>query len=313
MNCAILNKQSTMTTPSVLRTFLFAPGNHARRVEKALTLGADAVILDLEDAVAIAEKVATRQTVLEALARPRRCKGYIRVNAIGTQWCHGDLTAVIRPGVDGIVIPKIESAADLRTIDWLITNLEREHGLPIGGIDLMPIIETAAGFSRLDKILAARSLKDYPGPWRVKRISFGAGDFTNDVGMTWTPGEQELAELRSRMIVASRAAGLEPPIDTVWIHLQETAALRESVLRSLRMGFQGRLCIHPDQVSVVNEIFTPTAAEAARAQRVVDAFREAEAAGLAAIQVDGVFVDYPIVYRAQRVLATLAAIEEQGG
>ena len=298
-----------MTTPSVLRTFLFAPGNHARRVEKALTLGADAVILDLEDAVAIAEKVATRQTVLEALARPRRCKGYIRVNAIGTQWCLGDLTAVIRPGVDGIVMPKIESAADLRTIDWLITNLEREHGLPIGSIDLMPIIETAAGFARLDKILAARSLKDYPGPWRVKRISFGAGDFTHDVGMTWTPGEQELAEPRSRMIIASRAAGLEPPIDTVWIHLQETDALRESVLRSLRMGFQGRLCIHPDQVSVVNEIFTPTAAEAARAQRVVDAFREAEAAGLAAIQVDGVFVDYPIVYRAERVLATLAAIE----
>ena len=300
-----------MTTPSVLRTFLFAPGNHARRVEKALTLGADAVILDLEDAVAIAEKVATRSTVLEALSRPRRCKGYIRVNAIGTQWCLGDLTAVIRPGVDGIVLPKVESAADLRTIDWLITNLEREHGLPIGGIDLMPIIETAAGFSRLDKILAARSLKDYPGAWRVKRISFGAGDFTNDVGMTWTSGEQELAELRSRMIVASRTAGLEPPIDTVWIHLKETDALRESVLRSQRMGFQGRLCIHPDQVSVVNEIFTPTAEQAARAQRIVEAFRQAEADGLAAIQVDGVFADYPIVYRAERVLAIVRAIAER--
>ena len=231
-----------MTPPSVLRTFLFAPGNHPRRVEKALTL-----------------------------------------------------------------------AADLRTVDWMITNLERERGLPIGGIDLMPIIETAADFSRLDRILAARSLKDYPGPWRVKRISFGAGDFTNDVGMTWTPGEQELGELRIRMIVASRAAGLEPPIDTVWIHLKEAGALRESVLRSLRMGFQGRLCIHPDQVSVVNAIFTPTPEDAARAQRVVDAFKQAEAGGLAAIQVDGVFVDYPIVYRAQRVLATLAAIGHRDG
>lgn len=301
-----------MTPPSVLRTFLFAPGNHPRRVEKALTLGADAVILDLEDAVAIAEKVATRKTVVDVLSAPRRCKGYIRINAIGTEWCMGDLMAVIRPGVDGIVLPKVESAADLRTIDWMIANLERERGLPIGGIDLMPIIETAAGFSRLDRILAARSLKDYPGPWRVKRISFGAGDFTNDVGMTWTPGEQELGELRIRMIVASRAAGLEPPIDTVWIHLKEADALRESVLRSLRMGFQGRLCIHPDQVSVVNAIFTPTPEDAARAQRVVDAFKQAEAGGLAAIQVDGVFVDYPIVYRAQRVLATLAAIGGQG-
>ena len=300
-----------MTPPSVLRTFLFAPGNHGRRVEKALTLGADAVILDLEDAVAIAEKVATRKTVVDVLSAPRRCKGYIRVNAIGTRWCMGDLMAVVRPGVDGIVLPKVESAADLRTIDWMITNLERERGLPMGGIDLMPIIETAAGFSRLDRILAARSLKDYPGPWRVKRISFGAGDFTNDVGMTWTPGEQELGDLRIRMIVASRAAGLEPPIDTVWIHLQEADALRESVLRSLRMGFQGRLCIHPDQVRVVNAIFTPSAEDAARAQRVVDAFKQAEADGLAAIQVDGVFVDYPIVYRAQRVLATLAAIRDQ--
>ena len=302
-----------MTPPSVLRTFLFAPGNHPRRVEKALTLGADAVILDLEDAVAIAEKVATRQTVVDVLSVPRRCKGYIRINAIGTQWCMGDLMAVIRPGVDGIVLPKVESAADLRTIDWMITNLERERGLPIGGIDLMPIIETAAGFSRLDKILAARSLKDYSGPWRVKRISFGAGDFTSDVGMTWTAGEQELGELRIRMIVASRAAGLEPPIDTVWIHLKEADALRESVLRSLRMGFQGRLCIHPDQVSVVNAIFTPSAEDAARAQRIVDAFQQAEAGGLAAIQVDGVFVDYPIVYRAQRVLATLAAIGDRDG
>ena len=301
-----------MTPPSVLRTFLFAPGNHARRVEKALTLGADAVILDLEDAVAIAEKVATRKTVVDVLSAPRRCKGYIRVNAIGTQWCMGDLMAVVQPGVDGIVIPKVESAADLRTIDWMITNLERERGLPVGGIDLMPIIETAAGFSRLDRILAARSLKDTPGPWRVKRISFGAGDFTSDVGMTWTPGEQELGELRIRMIVASRAAGLEPPIDTVWIHLQEADALRESVLRSLRMGFQGRLCIHPDQVSVVNAIFTPSPEDAARAQKIVDAFKQAEANGLAAIQVDGVFVDYPIVYRAQRVLATLAAIREHG-
>ena len=298
----------TIMPPSVLRTFLFAPGNHARRVEKAFTLGADAVILDLEDAVAAVEKPATRKTVVEALSRPRKCKGYVRVNGLNTEWCLRDLMEVVRPGVDGIVLPKVESAADLRTADWLISSLERERGLPRGGIDLMPIIETAAGFSRLDRILGARSLQDYPGPWRVRRLSFGAGDFTNDVGMTWTPGEEELAELRVRLIVASRAAGLEPPVDTVWIHLRDSDAMRRSVERSLRMGFQGRLCIHPDQVSVVNEVFTPSQAEAERAQRVVQAFEQAESAGLAAIQVDGVFVDYPIVDRARRILATLAAI-----
>ena len=172
----------------------------------------------------------------------------------------------------------------------------------------MPIIETAAGFAHLDRILDTREWAPASGVRRVKRVSFGAGDFTNDVGMTWTPGEEELAELRVRMVVASRAAGLEPPIDTVWIHLQEDEALRRSVERSLRMGFQGRLCIHPDQVRVTHEIFTPTDAEIARAERIVEAFGAAEKTGLAAIQVDGVFVDYPIVYRAQRTLAVRAAI-----
>ena len=293
---------------SVLRSFLFAPGNHPRRVEKALSLGADAVILDLEDAVAVGEKVATRKTVVEALSKPRTCKGYVRVNAIGTQWCLGDVMEAVRRGVDGIVLPKVESAADLRTIDWLIANLERERGLPPGRIDLMPIIETAAGFSRLDRIFGARSLKDYQGPWRVKRMAFGAADFASDVGMTWTVGEEELAEPRARIVIASRAAGIEPPIDTVWVRLDDAAGLRASVERSLRLGFQGRMCIHPDQVTVVNEIFTPSPEEAVRAKKIVDAFKAAEASGLAAIQVDGAFVDYPVFHRAERVLATLAAI-----
>ena len=297
----------------MLRTFLFAPGNHPRRVEKALSLGADAVILDLEDAVAVAEKVATRKTIVEALSKPRTCKGYVRVNAIGTQWCLGDVTEVVRPGVDGIVLPKVESAADLRTIDWLITNLERERGLPPGGIDLMPIIETAAGFSRLDRIFGARSLKDYGGPWRVKRMTFGAADFTNDVGMTWTAGEEELTPLRINLVVASRAAGIEPPVDTVWVNLKDAAGMRASVERSLRLGFQGRMCIHPDQVKVVNEVFTPSAEEGARAQKIVDAFRAAESSGVASIQVDGAFVDYPVFHRAERILATLAAIRAKAG
>ena len=293
---------------TVLRSMLFTPGNHPRRVEKALTLGADAVILDLEDAVAVGEKIATRKTVVEALSQPRNGKAYIRVNAIATQWCLGDVTAIVQRGLDGIVLPKVESAADLRTIDWLVTNLERERGLPPGGIDLMPIVETAAGFSRLDRIFGARSLKDYAGQWRVKRMAFGAADFTADAGMTWTAGEEELTSLRVALVVASRAAGIEPPIDTVWARLADVAGLRASVERSLHLGFQGRMCIHPDQVVVANELFTPSAEQAARAQKIVEAFRAAEASGVASIQVDGAFVDYPVFHRAERVLATLAAI-----
>src|ERR1700691_3020781 len=126
-----------------LRSFLFAPGNHARRVEKALTLDADAVILDLEDAVAIAEKPATRSAVVAAYAQPRTGLLYVRVNAADTAFCHGDFTAIVQAGLDGIILPKVESAATLQTIDWLLSNLERERGLPAGGINLVPIVETA--------------------------------------------------------------------------------------------------------------------------------------------------------------------------
>jgi citrate lyase subunit beta/citryl-CoA lyase len=303
----------TAAGTAVLRSFLFVPGDNARRVEKALASDADAVILDLEDAVAVARKPAARAAAAEALARPRRGRCYVRVNAIGTAWCLGDLLEIVRAGLDGVVLPKVESAADLRAIDWAITSLERERGLPPGAIDLMPIVETAAGFSRLERILAARSLKDYPGPWRVRRVTFGAADLTRDLGMTWTESEEELALPRTQLVVSSRAAGLEPPIDTVWVRLKDAGGLRRSVEGSLRMGFQGRLCVHPEQVAVVNAIFTPGEEELARARRIVAAFEKAEAGGLAAIEVDGAFVDYPIVERARRTLAIDAALRARGG
>src|SRR6202162_3221977 len=137
-----------------LRSFLFAPGNHPRRVEKALTLDADAVILDLEDAVAIAEKPATREAVVAAGRRPRSGLLYVRVNSVDTEFCYGDLVAIVQPGLDGVILPKVESTAGLATVDWLLAQLERDRGLPPGGIDLIPIIETARGLDRLCAILA---------------------------------------------------------------------------------------------------------------------------------------------------------------
>lgn len=288
----------------VYRSFLFAPGNHARRVEKSLTLGADAVILDLEDAVANAEKEATRAVVVEALSRPRRCQGYVRVNSLGTPWCHGDFMAVVAAGVDGIVLPKVESASDLHTAEWLLKSLERERGLPEGGIDLIPIVETALGFSNIASIARSGT--------RARRLSFGAGDFTLDVGITWSADELELLPYRTAFVVESRAAGLEPPLDTVWVALKDGEGFRRSVQRARDLGFQGKLCIHPDQVPVVNELFSPSQRELAQASRIVEAFAQAEREGLAAIQVDGKFVDYPIVYLAQRLIARAKAIEEAG-
>ena len=286
------------------RSYLFAPGNHARRVEKAFTLGADAVILDLEDAVAVSEKEAARKPVAAALVAKKSAgsRGYVRVNAMGTSFCFRDLMEVVGKGVDGIVLPKVESAADLHAIDWLIANLERERGLEVGAIDLIPTIETATGMQRVERILQARGLKPYSGTWRVRRIAFGAADYALDLGIMPGDAGEELLYARQRLVLASRDANFEPPLDSPWFRLKDLEGLRKSIAASRRMGFQGRMCIHPEQVAPVNEGYAPAADEVARAERIVAAFKEAEAKGSAAIQVDGQMIDYPIVREAERVL-----------
>ncbi len=280
----------------LLRTFIFAPGNHPRKVEKVFSLGADAVILDLEDAVAVSEKVAARQAVVEALKRPRPCKGYIRINASDTPFCYGDLLAIVGQGLDGIVLPKVESAAQLLMIDWLLAQLEHEGGLVAGSIDLLPIIETGKGVAAVREIAAAGS--------RVRRLSFGAADYTHDMGMNWTLDEAELTPARAEIVLASRVAGLEPPIDTVFAHVgKHLDALKRTTQLARDLGFQGKLCIHPEQIGPIHEIFTPTEKEIATAKKIVEAFEAAEASGSASIQVEGQFIDYPIVEKAKRILA----------
>ena len=284
------------------RSFLFAPGNVARRVEKALTLDADVVIVDLEDSVATAEKAATRKAVAEALQRPRKPRGYVRVNAPASPFCFGDLHEVLHRGVEGVVLPKVESAADLHAIDWLIWNLERERGIREGSIDLLPQVETAAGVQRIDRIVQARNLRPYKGEWRVKRVAFGAADYGHELGLTVGLDEEELKDARARVVLSSRAAGLEGPIDSPWFHFKEAEGFARALERSRRGGFQGRLCVHPDQIAPVNAAYMPSEKELARAERIIAAFRQAEARGEAAVQVDGEMVDYPVVYRAQALL-----------
>ena len=287
------------------RSLLFAPGNVPRRVEKAFTLEADVVIVDLEDSVATSDKEATRKPVAEALARARKGRGYVRVNAPSTPFCYGDLVATLHRNVDGVLLPKVESAADLHAIDWLLAALERERGIAEGSIDLIPQIETAAGVQRIDRVLQARSLRPYKAPWRVKRVAFGAADYAHELGLTVGMDEPELGDARARLVLSSRAAGLEGPIDSPWFHFKETAAFERALERSRRAGFQGRLCVHPDQIGPVNRAYLPSAEELERAQRIVAAFKEAEARGEAAIQVDGQMIDYPVVHRAQALLDSM--------
>jgi citrate lyase subunit beta/citryl-CoA lyase len=282
------------------RTWLFAPGNHPRKVEKVFGAGADVAILDLEDAVAVAEKEAARMPVAAALALPRRCRAYVRVNALDTGFAFGDLESVVGPGLDGIVLPKVERAADIQIVDWVVGSLERKHGLQAGAIDLMPILETGRAIAGAREICGAGG--------RLKRVSFGAGDYTRDMGMEWTMIEHETDTARAEVVLASRINDLEPPVDTVFIHIREPDAFRASCIRVRQSGYQGKLCIHPDQVGPANSIFTPGADDVAWAKKIVAAFRAAEAAGSASIQVDGYFVDYPIVAKAERMLALAEAV-----
>lgn len=286
------------------RTYLFTPGNHPRRVEKALSLDTDVVILDLEDAVALAEKVKTRDIVRETLKLPRDVAVIVRVNAYDTPFCYGDLCAVVCPELDGIMLPKLESVADLKSVEWLIGNLELQQGMEPGAIDLIPIIETAKGQANIRDMVQCGS--------RVKRFAFGAGDYTRDLGMDWSMGEAELLPIRSEMVMASRLGGLEPPIDTVYIHIKEHDAFAASCETVRALGFQGKLCIHPDQIGPANTAFTPTSESIAWSEKIVAAFAEAEAAGVASIQIDGYFVDYPIVEKARRTVAMADVLRKLG-
>ena len=187
---------------------------------------------------------------------------------------------------------------------WL-GQIERERNLEVGAIDLLPIIETGKGLANIEAIARSGT--------RVRRISFGAGDFTNDMGMVWTPDETELYHARASIALASRAAELEPPIDTVFIDLKDPEHLEKSAHTALTIGFQGKLCIHPDQVAPVNAVFTPSGDEVERAHKFIAAFEKAEAEGSASIQVDGYFVDYPIVEKAQRIVQIDKAIRAKDG
>lgn len=219
---------------SGLRSFLFAPGNHPRKVEKVFSSGADAVILDLEDAVALAEKEATRSVVRAAMEADRACLGYIRVNSLDTGYCEDDVAAVVSSRLDGIVLPKVEEPGQLRQVDAWISRAEQSVGLEPGSLDLMPIIETAAGVEHANAIASASA--------RVRRLSFGGGDYTLDLDYIWSRDEEVLSYARARLSHASRLAGIEPPIDTVVLQIRDQQRFRESAERGRKFGFTGKLC-----------------------------------------------------------------------
>ena len=297
-----------------IRTLLYAPGNEPRKVSKVGTFGADAAILDLEDAVAVDQKVAARAAVRQAIPSVRETgtRVYVRVNPTGEKTDFSlnvglaDIEEVLCAELGGLVVPKVESAEEMDDVERVLAARERALGLEPGSVEVVPIIETALGLWRAYEI--ARSSP------RIKSLHFGAGDFTRDVSIDWSRDEAELAYARSRLVVISRAAGIAPPTDSVWVRLDDEDGFVESAQRARRMGFQGKSCIHPRQVPLANRVFSYVSPEElAQARRIVEAFAQAQAGGSASIRVDGQFVDYPLVESARRVIELHAGAQEGEG
>ena len=281
-----------------MRTALFVPGSRPDRVDKAAKSGADAIIIDLEDAVALSEKAIARPKVREKILEHVNKKIIVRVNGLDSGFIQEDLEAVIVEGLGCIIVPKVEDKEHVREIHRLLLEVEKEKGMEQGAIAIIPLIESARAIENIFEIVSERTL-----PARLFTVAFGAADYTLDMGIEITREGTELSYPRSRIPIACRAANIDPPLDTPFmIDLKDREALKADARRAKQLGFQGKLCIHPNQIEPCHEIFSPTREEILYAERVIQAFDEAEAKGIAAIHLDDKFVDYPVVEKARRVL-----------
>lgn len=278
--------RSVMTVPVIVPRF----------VEKAPDAGADVICLDLEDSVPPDQKEAARPLAAAAIdSMPRTGYAmYIRVNSSWTGLIGDDLDAVVRPGLQGVVISKTESVDIVRQVDLRLARLEREHGIDAGSVAIMPLIETARGITRCVDICESSS--------RLSGAIFGAEDYATDMGIERTAEGSEILWARTQLAVACRAAGIEA-IDTPDPDYTDAEHLRKEMRLARSLGYRGKLCIHPLQVQVANEVFRPSDAEVAEARLIVDAFeRDGLAQGRAAIALGGKMIDTPIYWRAKRLV-----------
>jgi len=271
-------------TLALARSFLFVPGNRPERFAKALASGADAVIIDLEDAVPLDAKDTARSALLSAWAdfdADQRARLLVRVNPVGTPWHEADLAAVASlTGLGALMLPKAENPQQL------------EHAFTACGVPVLPLIESAEGVGQMDAIARASG---------VLRLGLGHIDLQADLRIICGPDEAEIAPIRLAMVVASRRAHLPAPVDGVTTATTDPDVLARDAQRSRRFGFGAKLCIHPAQVAGVHQALAPTEAECDWARRVLAA---EVAAGGGAFSVDGKMVDPPVLLLARQILLT---------
>ena len=289
----------------VKRTWMFVPGHAQRFIDKAVSLRCDVTMLDLEDGVTPAEKPAARELIAEALGRPKEPGGparFVRTNAVGGEHAEADLRAAVRPGLEGLVLPKVESAEEVQTITAYLDGREAEVGLERGSVALVAAIETPRG------LFNALAIAD-SSP-RLVALMFGAEDYGWELGLP-ALREEEAAELihaRSTIVAAARAAHVQP-IDAVWPDLGDEEGLRRDIGKARRLGFSGKALFHPSQIDAINAAFAPTPEEIDYAERLTGAFDAAFARGEGSIAFEGRLVDRPI---AERARATLRLAEGLG-
>lgn len=285
------------------RSWMFVPGHRQRMIDKALGLDAGALMLDIEDGVAPAEKDQARRLIGEALARerqPREPLRFVRINAIGHRRMEDDLAAVLRPGLDGLVLPKVESAAAVASVESRVAAHEAACG---ARLRLLVAIESPRG------LLAAPAIASCSD--RVAGLMFGAEDFGRELGLPASrQGEaQELLYARSALVVAAASAHVQA-VDGVWVDLRDPQGLERFALQSRRLGFTGMSSIHPSQLAPINAAFRPGAEEIDYARKVIAAYEEAAARGDGSVAFGGQLIDRPIIERARRTLDLAGALAD---
>jgi citrate lyase subunit beta / citryl-CoA lyase len=277
------------------RTKLYLPGNNPNMLLRGHLFEPDGVILDLEDAVAVSEKDSARVLVRDVLKRGDfgNCEVTVRINGMDTDLWRTDIETVVPCGIDGIRIPKVENPKDIAIMDEALSEIEDKAGITVGKTLVFCLLETALGIWKAYDIATASK--------RIAAICPGGEDLRADLKTTRSENSEELIGPRRMVVLAAHAAGVDA-LDTVYANITDDAGLRRETEWVKQLGFQGKSVIHPNQIQVIHDVFTPTAKEIEQAKKIVDAAADAASRGLGAVQVDGKMVDKPVVKRAEYTL-----------
>lgn len=286
------------------RSLLYIPGNNPGMIQNCAIYGSDGVLLDLEDAISITEKDAARKLVKHALRTLDfgTVERVVRINGRDTPFFKKDLEEIVPTGPDAIRIPKIDSPDDVEAADEIITRIEEENSMEKGAVKIHAMLETARAIMNAADIATSSA--------RILGLTIGGQDLAADMGIKITREGLEMLYAKSAVILAAKANGLLA-FDTVYTDIDNVEGLREQAAMSVSLGFSGKAAIHPSQIAVIHEAFTPEEREARKAERIVRGAREAEEHHRGVVSVDGRMVDAPVVAQALRTLelARLAGME----